>query len=92
MHRKQNDGHVIVHGPENRRRFEPAHSRHGRIENNQIRMQIPSLFNGIHAIRSLAANMEFGLRIEIGMYKLPYDGAVVDNEDTFWHVQTPDRR
>ena len=62
------------------------------IENNQVRMQIPSFLNGVKAIRSLAANVKFSLRVKIRMYELPYDGAVVDNEDTFGHAQPPDRR
>jgi hypothetical protein len=70
-----NVGNAIVHGAENWCRFEPADSRHGRIENDQIRMQIPSLLNGIKAIRSLAANVEFSLSIKIRVNELPYDGA-----------------
>jgi hypothetical protein len=50
--------------PEGRGGFQAVHLRHGEIENDEVGGELLGFLDGVHAVNSLAANGELGMRIE----------------------------
>jgi hypothetical protein len=81
-----NDNGDIGHpAPEHRGSLNAIHVGHGKIEDDEIRLEGMRFFDRFRAIRGFAANLKRRLRLKKSANRVPYGNFVFDDENAFGH-------
>jgi hypothetical protein len=82
-HHQRNFGHQLF---QVRRCLNAVHARHGKIENDQIRLEFFRLLDSFVTILSFAAYLQVALRFQQALQTLSKRGAVVDDKNPLRHA------